>query len=173
LEAERLEAERQEAERVEAERQEAERLAAEEAERAEAERRAAVEQAARAEAERVEAERVEAERLEAERLEAERVEAERPEAQPPAPPSVPSELETARAAFEAARDSGDRRHLRDAAERLTEVLRPLADADLAGFGPELIDTLEALAKARWQTGDLWGSRAPAKEAKALGKLLGR
>jgi len=179
-EAERVAA--AEAARAEAERIEAERL---EAERAEAERRA-VEQAARAEAERVEAERVEAERLEAERLEAERVEAERqeaerlqvveaerPEAQPPAPPSVPSELETARAAFEAARDSGDRRHLRDAAERLTEVLRPLADADLAGFGPELIDTLEALAKARWQTGDLWGSRAPAKEAKALGKLLGR
>jgi len=37
----------------------------------------------------------------------------------------------------------------------------------------IYDALEELARARLRSGDVWGSRAPAKEAKALARSLGR
>ena len=58
-------------------------------------------------------------------------------------------------------------------ERVVELLRPRAHADLAEFGPQLYDALVELSSARLRGGDIWGSRAPAKEAKALAKTLGR
>ncbi len=72
-----------------------------------------------------------------------------------------------------ARDRGERKAARAALERYVEVLRPKAEADLALYGPALIDALEALSSARFRSGDVFGSRAPGREAKALGKLLGR
>ena len=54
---------------------------------------------------------------------------------------------------------------------LSGVLRPLAENDPAAYGPELVATLQALATARLRGGDWWGSRGPAKEAKALAKQL--
>ena len=48
-----------------------------------------------------------------------------------------------------------------------ELLRPRAEQDLAEHGPRLLYALEELSSARLRGGDLWGSRAPAKEAKAL------
>jgi hypothetical protein len=56
---------------------------------------------------------------------------------------------------------------------LVDLLRPRAQADLAGYGPQLQDALEELSSARLRSGDVWGSRAPAREAKALAKTLSR
>ena len=142
-------AEQAEAERVEAERVEAERLAAEQAE----------------------AERVESERVEAERAEPESVEAEQPEAE--TGDTAPDELSVAQVDWRYAKAAGDRRRARIALERVVELLRPRAETDLAQYGPQLLDALEELSSARLRSGDIWGSRAPAKEAKALGKALGR
>ena len=72
-----------------------------------------------------------------------------------------------------AKAAGDRRRARIALERVVELLRPRAETDLAQYGPQLLDALEELSSARLRSGDIWGSRAPAKEAKALGKALGR
>jgi len=66
----------------------------------------------------------------------------------------------------------DRRRTRAALERFVELLRPRAEADLTAYGRPLQQALEDLASARLRSGDLWGSRAPAKEAKALAKRLG-
>ncbi len=67
---------------------------------------------------------------------------------------------------------GDRRAARAANERVVELLRPRAEADLAGYGPALVSALEDLSRARLRGGDIFGSRGPAKEAKALAKTLG-
>ena len=186
-EAERLEVERQEAERLEVERQEAERLAAErqeaerleverqeaerqEAERLEAERQEAERQEAGApEAERQEAERLAAERQEAERLEAERQESERQHAE--SQEIEHEELREALRIWDDLRSRGDRRAARAANERVVELLRPRAEADLTQFGPQLVTALEELSRARLRGGDIFGSRAPAREAKALAKSL--
>jgi hypothetical protein len=172
-EAERAEAERAEAERAEAERVDAERLAAEQAEveRGEAERA----EAERAESERAEAERAEAERLAAGQADAERVEAERHAAEQPESDghdTAPDDLSIAQQDWRFAKAAGDRRSARVAIERVVELLRPRAEADLAQYGPQLQEALEELSSARLRSGDIWGSRAPAKEAKALSKTLG-
>ena len=56
---------------------------------------------------------------------------------------------------------------------MVDLLRPRAEQNLAEYGPRLLYALEELSSARLRGGDLWGSRAPAKEAKALAKALGR
>ena len=164
--AERLEQERRQAELQEAERQEAQRV---EADRLEAER---------AEAERVKAERLEAERSEAERVEAERHEAElaaaaaaevAAESEPVEQSAAGDSLEQARANLEA---SGGRREVREATETLVEALQKRYEADPDTYLPDYLDALDALATARWQAGDWWGSRGPSKEAKALRKQHG-
>ncbi|HET9874071.1 MAG TPA: hypothetical protein VFP89_15930 [Propionibacteriaceae bacterium] len=183
LERKRRREERLEAHRLEMEQREADRLAAEQAVRDDAERAetgpAALEdeeaervEAERAETERLEAERAEAQRLEAERVEAERVEAERGEAERPEP-AQPSELTVAQQEWREAKAQGDRRRARAANERVVELLRPRAEEDLIKYGPQLQYALEELSSGRLRSGDLWGSRAPAKEAKALAKALGR
>ena len=58
-------------------------------------------------------------------------------------------------------------------ERLVELLRPLAEHDLAAYGPRLLYALEELSSARLRAGELFASRGPAQEAKALAKALGR
>ncbi len=199
VEAERIKAERAEAERAEAERAEAERAEAEraEAERAEAERA----EAERAEAERAEAEPVEAE-PQTVRLPADEPTVEAPgpsgpdevvpapiesQAEAPAPvgdqPTEPApaqpqlveddELTVAYQAWQDAKAGGDRRTARGHNERLVELLRPLAEHDLAAYGPRLLYALEELSSARLRAGELFASRGPAREAKALAKALGR
>jgi hypothetical protein len=56
---------------------------------------------------------------------------------------------------------------------VVELLRPRAQTDMATYGSQLLDALEELSRARLRSGDVWGSRAPAKEAKALARSLGR
>lgn len=161
------EAERVEAERLEADRAEAGRLAAE-AERREAERAEAERLAAEAERVAVEAERVEAQprAVEDEVLAV----AERAASQEPSEGrSEPTELRAAQEDLRAAKADGDKRRIRDACEMVVELLRPLADVETERYLPELVAALEALASARWQSGDWWGSRGPAKEAKALAR----
>ena len=85
----------------------------------------------------------------------------------------PDELAVAEQEWRDARARGDRRGARAANERVVDLLRPRAQADLAEFGPQLYDALVELSSARLRGGDIWGSRAPAKEAKALAKTLGR
>jgi hypothetical protein len=95
--------------------------------------------------------------------------------EPPVPeqPLEPDPLALARQAWQDARAQGDRRAARAALEQLVELLRPRAQADAADYGPPLRDALEALASARLRSGDVWGSRAAAREARALTKSLGR
>ena len=179
---ERLEAERAEAARVEAERaaqweserqaaeeQESERQAAEqqEAERQEAERRATEKQAAEDELTRLELERIEAERLEHERREVD------PPAEPVEDEPVEDELAAAQRAWQEARGRGDRKTARAHNERVVELLRPRAEENLAEFGPKLLYALEELSSARLRSGEIFASRGPAREAKALAKALGR
>jgi hypothetical protein len=174
LEAERAEAQRAEAQRAEAQRAEAQHAAAEQAEaeraaaaQAEAERAAAA--AAQAEAERAAAAaaQAEAERAAAERLEAERARVAEPEA------AEEHELAVALGEWHVLRSRGDRRAARAANERVIELLRPRAETDMSTYGSQLLDALEELSRARLRSGDVWGSRAPAKEAKALARDLGR
>ncbi|MFZ1912393.1 MAG: hypothetical protein WAU30_08555, partial [Propionicimonas sp.] len=81
-------------------------------------------------------------------------------------------LSSARRYHQEALAAGDRKALREACELLSGVLRPLAENDPTAYGPELVATLQALATARLRGGDWWGSRGPAKEAKALAKQWG-
>ena len=76
-----------------------------------------------------------------------------------------------REARDAAR-TADRRALRDATDALAEGLRPLAEAEPTVHGPELVEVLTELAGLRLRTGDWWGSREPARQAKALAASLG-
>ncbi|MDN5803374.1 MAG: hypothetical protein L0H26_02115, partial [Microlunatus sp.] len=197
---ERADSERAKAEAWQAQRREEERLEAERAEaaRLEAARREA--QEVRREAQRVERERLEAERAGAKQADAERAgdagradaasadaEAHPASAQvaesSPAEPEAAhrsaeveeteDELSAAQRIWQDARGRGDRKAARAANERVVELLRPRAEQDLATHGPRLLHALEELSSARLRGGDLWGSRAPAKEAKALAKTLGR
>lgn len=185
---------RRRAEEDEAARIEFERLA--EVRRAEAraaEERAKAEawEAHRKDEERLEAERAEAARDEAERAEAARIEAERIEAEPATgpepepesesdPESEPEsvgpeedELTTTYQAWQQAKGQGDRKAARAHNERLVELLRPRAEQNLAEYGPRLLYALEELSSARLRAGELFASRGPAREAKALAKTLGR
>jgi Zn-dependent M32 family carboxypeptidase len=83
------------------------------------------------------------------------------------------ELVLAQQAWRDAKARGERKAARAAIEHVVDLLRPRAQADLAEFGPQLYDALVELSSARLRGGDIWGSRAPAKEAKALAKTLGR
>lgn len=161
---ERAEAERRDAER---ERRVAERLKAErqEAERQEAER----EQEERREAERQEEKQAEAERREAARVEAERLAAQQREAE--LQEAADDELREALRRWDDLKVQGDRRGARAANERVVELLRPRAEADLAQFGAQLVTALEELSRARLRGGDIFGSRAPAREAKQLARVL--
>jgi hypothetical protein len=174
-EAARRQAEQAEAERAEAERMAEERARAEHAERVEAERQMAAEEAERLERKRRREERLEAHRLEVERREAERREAERLQAERQADRDA-VEIDALRVALAEWRElqaRGDRRAARAANERVVELLRPQAQTDLAGYGSQLVDALEELSRARLRSGDVWGSRAPAREAKELAKTLSR
>ena len=180
LEEHRLEVERRDAERREAERLEAERQAGgiSEPDAAEAERRelerieielAELERAedrVRTEAERAAVER-EAARAEAEHAEAGQAEQSGPEA------AEEDELAIALGEWRETKARGDRRGARAANERVVDLLRPRAQTDVATYGPQLLDALDELSRARLRSGDVWGSRAPAKEAKALAKTLNR
>lgn len=188
-EADRLERKRRRAERLEAHRLEVERRAAEreaadpvEADRQELERAEERARVERVEVERVEAERVEAERAEAARLAQEQAEAERAQAALVETQRLdaerrakvePDELALAQQAWQDAKARGDRRGARGANERVVELLRSRVEVNLKEYGPELRNALEELSSARLRSGDVWGSRAPAKEAKTLAKALGR
>jgi hypothetical protein len=91
----------------------------------------------------------------------------------PEPEPVEDELGVAHRLWQDARSRGDRKEARALNERVVELLRPRAEQNLAEYGPRLLYALEELSSARLRSGDLWGSRAPAKEAKALAKSLGR
>jgi hypothetical protein len=159
--------------RAEAEAGAARRAAEQEAadRRAEAEEAAA--QAARAEAARAEeefaAERARREesvqRAEAERRRRELADAHRREVDPRAAQAAAAELDDARAAVAAAGD--DLLRLAAADERLAGLLRPLAAADPLTHADELAAALDALVGLRWRLGDTEGSRAAAREARAL------
>ncbi|HEY5784621.1 MAG TPA: hypothetical protein VIT65_07585 [Microlunatus sp.] len=86
---------------------------------------------------------------------------------------VEDELTAAHRAWQEAKGRGDRKDARALNERVVDLLRPRAEQNLAEYGPRLLYALEELSSARLRSGDLWGSRAPAKEAKALAKGLGR
>ena len=185
LELERLEQAKAEAARREAERAEAERAAArlaaeeraraERAERAETERRKAAEEADRAERKRRRAERLEEHRLEVERREAERRESERlaVERQADREAAEDEALAAALSEWRELESRGDRRRARAANEKVIDLLRPQAQKDMTTYGPQLVDALEQLSRSRLRSGDVWGSRAPAREAKALAKALNR
>jgi hypothetical protein len=98
-----------------------------------------------------------------------------PEREPEPEPvdAVEDELAATHRAWQEAKGRGDRKEARALNERVVDLLRPRAEQDLAEYGPRLLYALEELSSARLRGGDLWGSRAPAKEAKALAKALGR
>ncbi len=187
LHEERDEADRRETEQLEADRAEAARIAAEQAEaarvasdEAEAEALAADEaEAARRATEQVEAARIAAEQTEAERAAARQDSADRLAAEEAAAEDAlaeqatqqRAELERAQEEFLRARTSGDRRSLRTAGDRLVELLRPRVETDLQTYGPILQATLEDLTGARLRGGDLFGSRAAAREARDIGRRL--
>lgn len=181
LEARRREAERLDAEQVAAEQRVIERARAEEAERREAEQREAAEEEERRNVKRRREERLEAHRLEVEQREAERLAAEQADAEPtavdlapaldPADGAVADQLTLAQQAWSDAKERGDRRGARAINERVVELLRPRAEADPDTYGLQLQYALEELSSARLRSGDVWGSRAPAREAKALAKTL--
>ena len=166
-EEERLEAERAEAARIDAARVAAERA---EAERVEAEP-VATEQAA---TEQPAAEPVAAEQVAAELVEtaAPVVEPAQPESETPEP-AVEDELAATYRTWQDAKSQGDRKTARALNERVVELLRPRAEQDLAEYGPRLLYALEELSSARLRAGELFASRGPAREAKALAKTLGR
>ena len=83
------------------------------------------------------------------------------------------DLALAQQAWRDAKARGERKAARAAIEQVVDLLRPRAQADLAEFGPQLYDALVELSSARLRGGDIWGSRAPAKEAKGLARTLGR
>ena len=83
------------------------------------------------------------------------------------------ELAVALGEWRETRARGDRRGARAANERVVDLLRPRAQTDMAIYGSQLLEALEELSRARLRSGDVWGSRAPAKEAKALAKSLSR
>jgi hypothetical protein len=147
------------------------------AEAAEAEQHAAA-QAAAAEAERIAAERQDAElaalraareqaaaRVAAEERRRQLAEAHRPDIDPEVAQAAAEELELARAAVRDACEDLTRQAA--AQEWLAAVLRPLAAVD-ASRRPEFADSLDTLVGLRWRLGDAEGSRAAAREAKALG-----
>ncbi|GAA1853731.1 hypothetical protein [Microlunatus capsulatus] len=82
-------------------------------------------------------------------------------------------LDLARQAWQQARAAGDRRTTRAAAERLVEVLRPRAEAEPAAHIALLQQVLSELAGLRMRGGDLRGARAASREARELGRGLGR
>jgi hypothetical protein len=87
------------------------------------------------------------------------------------PAAEPDPLAAAQQAWHDARAQGDRRSARAALEQVVELLRPRAQAKPVEYGTALRDALEALSSARLRSGDVWGSRAAAREAKALAKTL--
>lgn len=88
-------------------------------------------------------------------------------------PVVEDELTTAYQEWQNAKSQGDRKTARALNERVVELLRPRAEQDLAEYGPRLLYALEELSSARLRAGELFASRGPAREAKALAKSLGR
>jgi outer membrane biosynthesis protein TonB len=83
-----------------------------------------------------------------------------------------SALAAAMAATDRARESGDRRLLRSELEELVELLRERATGDPSRHGRDLVAALRELAALRLRSGDWWGSRGPAKEAKSLAREWG-
>jgi hypothetical protein len=133
------------------------------------ERRAAAEEAERLERKRRRAERLEEHRLEVERREAERRAAEQQAAH--REPTGPDELDVALGEWRELKASGDRRRTRSANERVVDLLRPRARTDPGTYGSQLVEALEELSRARLRSGDVWGSRASAKEAKDVARTL--
>ncbi len=84
---------------------------------------------------------------------------------PSAADAAAAALATARANVQRAGD--DLQAQRQAQERLTTLLRPLAAVDPASHRAELAAALEALVGLRWRLGDPDGSREAAREARAL------
>lgn len=81
--------------------------------------------------------------------------------------ALTDDLAEAESALAQARGGGNRKATRQACERLVDQLRPRAQADPGSFGPRLRAELEELAGLRLRGGDLFGSRAAMKEARAL------
>lgn len=93
--------------------------------------------------------------------------------EPPLPePEPPADaLAEAESALARARAEGNRKATRQTCEQLVEQLRPRTETDPASFAPRLRSALEELSGLRLRGGDLFGSRAAAKEAKALARDL--
>ena len=87
-------------------------------------------------------------------------------------PEPASELDVAIGEWQAAKAAGERRRARAENERVVGLLRPKTEADPRTYGPQLLDALEQLSSIRLRTGDIFGARAPSREAKALAKTLG-
>ena len=178
-EEERLEAERAEAARLDAARVAAERAAAEvESAWAEGAESEPVEPEPTTQ-ESVQPESVQPESVQPEPVQPEPVEPELVQPEPVEPgsvepePPVEDELATAYRAWQEAKGQGDRKTARALNERVVDLLRPRAEQDLAAYGPRLLYALEELSSARLRAGELFASRGPAREAKALAKSLGR
>lgn len=165
LKMERAEAHRLETERAQQARQLVEQEAARrmEVERTNADRATVEREQAAAEQQReIERKAVEeeAERAETKRRRSQRLE-----------DHLTEEIDRYETALQQARAAEDRKAARAALESLVPLLRSRAESNLAADGPRLLTALEALTSARLRSGDVWGSRAPAKELKALSKLL--
>ena len=85
----------------------------------------------------------------------------------------PDALDQVRSSVEDAVATGRRREVRVATEALADELRQRYQAEPERYLDELLEALDQLSTARWQTGDWWGSRGPSKEAKSLRKQHGR
>lgn len=82
-------------------------------------------------------------------------------------PESIDELAQAEQAWASARATGTRREARTAAERLVELLRPRATLEPDSNVPRLRAVLEELASLRLRSGDIFGSRSAAREARSL------
>lgn len=77
------------------------------------------------------------------------------------------ELVQAEQAWASTRVTGTRREARAAAERFVELLRPRAASEPESNVPRLRAVLEELASLRLRSGDIFGSRSAAREARSL------
>lgn len=132
---------------------------------ARAEREAAQQRESALAAERAEREESVA-RAAAEERRRQLAEAHRPDIDPQAAREAAAGLDPARRDVAAAGD--DPVPLAAAHERLADALRPLAAISPDTYAAELAASLEALVGLRWRLGDGEGSRAAAREARALG-----
>ncbi|MBA8793712.1 hypothetical protein FHX74_001317 [Friedmanniella endophytica] len=82
------------------------------------------------------------------------------------------EVEATRARWQELRAAGERKAARAELERLVELLRARMEQDFTAWALPLQTALDDLASARLRGGDLFGSRAAARESKAISRRIG-